>query len=88
MQVARGASRVPPWVLPWVLVVLLPADEHPSHSLIRLVFFSSLLSLSSSLLHPVHSCRNLASRVLVGEMDPFCVLHLSNSKDEKFKVRR
>jgi hypothetical protein len=36
---------------------------------------------------PVHAARNLANRELVGKMDPFCVLHLSGSRDEKFKTK-
>jgi hypothetical protein len=36
---------------------------------------------------PVHAARNLANRESVGKMDPFCVLHLSGSRDEKFKTK-
>ena len=55
---------------------------------------SSLLSshfiFSSSFflfLCEVHAARGLANRLLVGQMDPYAVVHLSNSKDAKFKTK-
>lgn len=34
----------------------------------------------------VHSARGLSNKELVGKMDPFTVVTISGSKDEKFKT--
>lgn len=50
---------------------------------------SLLLPLRSFLVphDPVHSARNLTNRELIGKMDPFAQVHLSNSKDADFKTK-
>ena len=34
----------------------------------------------------VHQARDLSNQILLGRMDPYCIVKLSNSKDSEFKT--